>query len=952
MLVRILSGVFLVIVITSCATVKPELKKVDPKELSIPVLQFSDTLNHIFVLGNKVSGFFVGQSREQNTSSYQGWTVNEQHIFRDYKILIDGKELARRQSTLFKYFPYGFERHYPGGLIEKFLFPDSLNVLIIQIAGTDECALLIETGSQTMRIDSSKPRVFQFDGGGALEIQRKKYLAKITEFRFGLNGALQSLEIEDQSFEQLTQKTQLKLQPALANYANTRLNDAARWSRFALDNLITKQRGAGIWAGLPWFNNYWGRDTFISFNGALLVSGKFDQAKDILRNFASFQLQDSTHLHYGRIPNRITNNEVIYNTADGTWWFIRELYEYYLYTADLELIRELFPVVQTAIEGALEKRCDAHFFLIHTDAETWMDAKGAEVAWSPRGNRAVEIQALWYTALKVAAQMAELTGQNYEISQEWIQTANQLKQNFNTFFWDESNTSLFDHLNTDNTPDKQIRPNQIFAVTVPDLLGIEPLLDIERQKQVALNVVQNLTCAQGVMSLSSKDPNFHPFHHYQPYYVPDAAYHNGLIWTWLAGPVVSALVKFEQTDQMTALLHNEANQIINWDAVGNYSELLEPVLRPKTSHLQISGTVSQAWNLAEFQRNLIQDLIGYRPVAGKNAFILSPRLPAGFGLIEARLPFKDRFLEIILSEKGDRISLQLESPFKETIKGIVQLSLSETKIPVTLSKQMPTFRTTLPIPVTERKEEFWPFAVIPSEAEFKVLANPGYEILKPDQVVYAMPSDAQTLVMAADMLFDDFGQNKKYVYPQNPVFKPGIADIASFKVQDMYDAWGFVINMRNLTDPGWHPEYGFQLTFLALAVGSEDSTEKSVRDIGRSSNYRLTENRSFKRLIFVGGGVEIRNASGKRLAQFIPQKPAHALGFVGQRQIRFKIPKEYLPGLSSKSQITLLSGIQDDHGGAGIGAFREVREQVGEWHGGGAENNKKVSTVFDVLEIN
>jgi len=952
MFARILGFILLIIVLTNCATTKQELKEPKQKKISLPALQFSDTLNHTFVLGNKIAGFFVGQSREQNSSSYQGWTVNEQHIFRDYKILIAGQELVRHQSNQFRYFPYGFERHYPDGLVEKFLFMDSLDALIVRVEGVDECAIMIETGNQDFKLTQDIAKIHQEWEYGALDVQLRKPIPGVTEFWFGLNGSLQSAVMHKQTFEKLVYNAWLNLQPALANYADTRLNDAAHWSAFALDNLITKQRGAGIWAGLPWFNNYWGRDTFISFNGALLVSGKFDRAKDILRNFAGFQLQDSTHLHYGRIPNRITNNEVIYNTADGTWWFIRELYEYYLYTADLELINELFPVVQTAIEGALEKRGDAHSFLTHADAETWMDAKGAEGAWSPRGNRAVEIQALWYTALNVAAELAELSEQNPEITQRWSQAAIQLKKSFNTCFWDESNGSLYDHLNPDDSQDRQMRPNQIFAITVPDLPGIAPLLNIERQRSVAQQVMQNLTRAEGVMSLSPEDENFHPFHHYQPYYVPDAAYHNGLIWTWLAGPVVSALAKFDQTAPMMAILQNEANQIINWDAVGNYSELLEPVLRTGTDHLKISGTVSQAWNLAEFQRNLVQDLIGYQPVAGKNAIILTPQIPQGFGSITARLPFKQNFLKVKFSEKEDQVDIQLESPLKETIKGIIQLRESGKKIPFSIAPNKPIFKAKLEKLARKEPQDIWPFAENPTGNEFKVLQHPGYDLLKPEQVVYDLPADAQSILSAADMLFDDKGKNKNYTYPQNSVFKHGIADIASFKLEDGDNAWAFVINMRNLTDPGWHLEYGFQLTFLTLAIEPGDSTEEAAQNIRRSSNYVLSGNRSFKRLIFVGGGVEIQNAMGERMAQFIPQKTEHALGFVGQRQIRFKIPKKYLPGLSDQSKITILSGLQDDHGGAGIGAFRAVRAESGEWHGGGAENNTDGSTVYDILEIN
>ena len=203
-----------------------------------------------------------------------------------------------------------------------------------------------------------------------------------------------------------------------------------------------------------------------------------------------------------------------------------------------------------------------------------------------------------------------------------------------------------------------------------------------------------------------------------------------------------------------------------------------------------------------------------------------------------------------------------------------------------------------------------------------------------------------------DALNDDHGSNGKYVYPQNQAFKPGILDIESLSIYDMQEAWGFNVKMRHLHDPGWHPEFGFQLTFLAIAIRDESSDEPFISETGKGSKYHLKKQRTFNRIIYVGGGLEIIESSGQRLAQYIPVQVEYPLGFIKIRQIRFKIPKTYLPGLNTNSVITILSGAQDDHGGAGIGDFRAVRTEAGEWYGGSAGKNESVSPVFDILEVN
>jgi glycogen debranching enzyme len=185
------------------------------------------------------------------------------------------------------------------------------------------------------------------------------------------------------------------------------------WAVASNATFRTDEFGPGLWAGLPWFRDNWGRDTFIALPGTLLVSGRFAEARAVLAAFAERQQRDPASPDYGRVPNRVaTNQPTIYNTVDGTPWLLRAGLEYVRYSGDVEFADRLIDLARLYIEGA-QRHLDAEGLLRHADADTWMDARVYEngPAWSPRGDRAVEIQALWITALESAAELAEARGQ-------------------------------------------------------------------------------------------------------------------------------------------------------------------------------------------------------------------------------------------------------------------------------------------------------------------------------------------------------------------------------------------------------------------------------------------------------------------------------------------------------------------------------------------------------------
>jgi hypothetical protein len=438
--------------------------------------------------------------------------------------------------------------------------------------------------------------------------------------------------------------------------------------------------------------------------------------------------------------------------------------------------------------------------------------------------------------------------------------------------------------------------------------------------------------------------------------VPDEAYHNGLVWTWLAGPVISSMLEFHYADLAYELYYNEAIQILDWNAIGNFSELLEALPRAGSYQPQISGTVSQAWSLAEFVRNFYHDFLGFRPNVINSSIELRSDIPRHINYISTNLysgsdifyfqyTYEESIRRIeIKRRRGDRtIHLNFQYAGFPPANHVFDKSNNYYHVDLVDEDRRST---------TEFPQLNWYFAQPELMEGLAALNGPDHPVLKSAEFYLSASHQGKLILSALDASGDDRGENGKYVYPLSHHFPDGIFDLTAFELFDFGEDWGVVIHLRKLYDPNWNPEYGFQGTFLALAIHNPKQYGSGVDSVGRLSGYRLSGTRAYHHILYVGGGVEVEDARGKTIAQFVPDNPQFPLGNAQQKQIRFKIPKQYLPHLNTNSRITLLCGGQDDYGGAGIGAFRAVQELPGEWHGGGAESRQNSSRVYDILEIN
>jgi len=609
-------------------------------QLAISVLP---TDNREFSFTDKQSGYYYATTHaNEQTAWHAGWNIATHRVLHDYELLVDGTPL-NRQTAQVSVLPYKLRREFGAATEELYLY-DNQPVVGIQLTdsrgqqltwrptgdlttpeeATPEGLWLIPKEAPTHHllvapwqpvastVRNGALSATAASGGFVLVYGRSKEeaLTLLRQFREHHDAWLQQRQ---QRMNMLIAKTN----PIRSN--SPQLNQALPWLLLTTDELVTQQQGWGIYAGLPWFNDYWGRDLFISLPGACLVTGQFATAKKILLSFAKLQNLDPTSKDYGRVPNRARPEDIIYNTTDGTPRFVMEMLDYVHYSGDTAAIHEFYPAVKRAAEGSLKYWTDANGYLTHDDADTWMDAKIKNVTpLSPRGNRANDIQALWYEQLMASAQLADYLHDDASAHQ-WRAVAEQVQQHFPQDFFDAEHPYMADRLTATGQRDFQLRPNQLYAYNL--------VLDPERRMQLTKLVWQELVYPWGVASLSQHDPDFHPYHENWHYYHKDAAYHNGTVWLWNNGMAMQRMLEQNQPNIAYQLFANMNHQALVEGAVGSLSENADALPRPGHTRGKLSGTFLQAWSNAEQLRVWYQYFLGIRPNMLRNEVSIRPCLP-------------------------------------------------------------------------------------------------------------------------------------------------------------------------------------------------------------------------------------------------------------------------------------------------------------------------------------
>jgi predicted glycogen debranching enzyme len=421
--------------------------------------------------------------------------------------------------------------------------------------------------------------------------------------RFALNGRTQVSLIASTEPHDIRQageyrQAEVRRRKAIVNKSFSDDEVIQRLTAAADQFIAARGEGETVIAGYHWFSD-WGRDTMIALPGLALATGRKETAKNILLEFAR-------HVDQGMLPNCFPDagEAPEYNTVDASLWFFEAAHA----VNDPQFVRKnLYP----ALESIIDWHVRGTRYGIHVDRDgllmagepgvqlTWMDAKIGGWVVTPRHGKPVEIQALWYNALRIMERFARQFGDEHA-ADRCGERAVEARRSFQRLFWNGDKGCLYDVVGP-NGPDASVRPNQILALSLT-----HPIIGTERAKRVLDTVERELLTPFGLRSLSPADPQYKGRYEGGPF-ERDASYHQGTVWAWLMGPFLTAYVRVhgEQGRQQARQWLHGFRAHLSDAGLGQVSEIFDgdAPFRPR-------GCIAQAWSVAELLRTAMEDVIG------------------------------------------------------------------------------------------------------------------------------------------------------------------------------------------------------------------------------------------------------------------------------------------------------------------------------------------------------
>jgi len=381
------------------------------------------------------------------------------------------------------------------------------------------------------------------------------------------------------------------------------------WLVLATDSFIVQgasEKQKAVIAGYHWFGA-WGRDTFVSLPGLMLVTGRFEDARKIFLSFKEYFKQ-------GLIPNFLPDEteQAVYNTVDATLWYVNATLQYLKYTGDFRFVQDqlwemLKAIVEYHVKGTLFNiHVDDDGLLFHGPQLTWVDASVGGKPVNPRAGKAVEVQALWYNSLRTLELLANKFNEKSR-AEEYSQMAERASESFAEKFWSTEKNYLFDVV-SEHDRDDSLRPDQIIAVALDFTM-----LDNAKNEKIVDAIQYELLTPYGLRTLDRKGSRYIGVYDGDRG-SRDKAYHNGTVWPWLLGPFTTAYLKVKGHTEFASkyamknfLMPLFTKQILE-AGLGTLSEIFDgdPPHLPR-------GCIAQAWSVAEPFRAYVEDIMQIRP---------------------------------------------------------------------------------------------------------------------------------------------------------------------------------------------------------------------------------------------------------------------------------------------------------------------------------------------------
>lgn len=413
--------------------------------------------------------------------------------------------------------------------------------------------------------------------------------------------SMEELDLIDQEWIETEKKKEIQRQKQLVACAGLKNSIAQLLVRSANQFLTWREstKSESIIAGYPFFGD-WGRDTMIAMIGCTLSTKQYQSARNILRTFLAY-------CNKGLMPNMFPEDgaEPIYNTVDASLLFFEVFYQYYLATSDQQLLREAWPVLLDIIKWYRE----GTEFQIYMDTDglisageglfqlTWMDVRIEDILPTPRHGKPVEVNAYWYNALRIMAELSDIDGIGTGMRKYFEDMADKVKGHFLELFWDSDRGYLRDVVSktAESSADWQIRCNQIWALTLS-----YTMLNREQAKSILQTVYRHLYTPWGLRSLSPDDQEYHPTYG-GAQKDRDLAYHQGTVWAYPLGAYYLAVLRWEEDKEQAISMVKQ--QLLAIEAclyegcAGQIAEIYDGDC-PNTSR----GCFAQAWSVGEILR--------------------------------------------------------------------------------------------------------------------------------------------------------------------------------------------------------------------------------------------------------------------------------------------------------------------------------------------------------------
>ena len=385
----------------------------------------------------------------------------------------------------------------------------------------------------------------------------------------------------------------------------------------ATDNFVAYRpafRLHTLMAGFPWFLD-WGRDSLISFEGLLLITKRYEIAKEVL-------LTMTRDVKFGLVPNGYSgyDNRPLYNSADASLLLFEAIYKFVKYTNDYKFIKEnMYDTLEKIIENYYNGiNVDDNNIYLDTDGllvsgtentqNTWMDAKCNGIAITPRNGKAVEINAMWYNANKIMKDFS-LKFDEKDKAKKYRKIAKKCKCEFKNRFYNTKKKCLYDVLG-----DSKVRPNQLFALSLT-----YPIIDLdtEEAENIIKTVEKKLLNSYGLKTLAKDEENYISIYEGDNF-KRDSSYHQGITWPWLLGLYYNTLknqLRVTKDKTVKSELQNKIDKFVDKTkrtfkkemqengCIGSIAELYDSV-RPQLP----KGAYAQGWSVAEIFRIILKTL--------------------------------------------------------------------------------------------------------------------------------------------------------------------------------------------------------------------------------------------------------------------------------------------------------------------------------------------------------